>query len=123
MSRSKKVITKKKEHGVWLKALLIFIALQSILYSVLILYLRADQNEPSPAWIWILLFGLTLADIVAVYAIWKWKKWGLQLYAVSVVASIVVGLMLTGSQLIVFHDIMPLVFLGYLIKDRWSLFE
>lgn len=122
MSRSTKGKSKKKEHGTWLTAWLVFIAAQSVLYAFLILYLRQQRSEPSPVWVLAVLFALALADIVAVIAIWKWKKWGLQLFAVSTVVSIVVGLMLTGSQLVVFHDIIPLAILGYLIKDRWSQF-
>ena len=125
MSRSSKSksTSKKKERGTWLSAWLILIALHSILYAFLILYLRGQSNEDSPVWMAIVVFVLSIVDVVAVIAIWNWKKWGLQLYAVTTVVAIAVGLMLTGTQLIVFHAILPLAILGYLIKDKWAQFE
>ena len=69
------------------------------------------------------LFALAIADIVAAVAIWYWKKWGLRLYAISTVIGIAAGLILTASQLVVFHDIIPLAVLGYVIKDRWGDFD
>jgi len=122
MSRSGKGTPDKKQHGGWLTAWLVIAVLRSVLYTFLVLYLRGQRNDPSPAWMLIILFVVSLADLVAVIAVWLWKKWGLQLYAVSTVASIAVGLMLTGSLLIVFHGIVPLAILGYLIKDKWHLF-
>ncbi|NIV28897.1 MAG: hypothetical protein GWN58_05105, partial [Anaerolineae bacterium] len=70
-------------------------------------YLRAQDNESSPVWMLAILFVLGIVDIVAAIAAWNWKKWGLWLYAVSTVAGIAVGLVLTRTQLIVFHDIIP----------------
>ena len=107
-----------KERGGWLSAWLILIIAHSIFAAFLILHLRAQQNIPSSPWFWLLLLALAVADIVAAIAIWNWKRWGFVLYAISTVVSIVVGLVLTGSQLIVFHDIIPLAILGYLLKDK-----
>jgi uncharacterized membrane protein YidH (DUF202 family) len=113
-----KKVAAKKEHGVWLSAFLIFAALQAILYSFLILYLRAENNESSPAWVYLVVFLVSLAHLVAVYGIWRWKKWGIQLYVVATLVGVAVGLLLTGTQLAVFHGIIFLAILGYLIKDR-----
>lgn len=117
-----KKVQAKKERGGWLTALLVIILLQGIVASVLIYYLRQQQGEGSPAWVGLTLFALSIADIVAVIAIWYWKRWGLVLYAISVAAGIAIGLVLTRSQLIVFHDIIPLALLGYAIKDKWGYF-
>ena len=106
-----------------MSAWLILIILQGIFYSFLILYLRQRRSDPSPAWILIILFALSIADVVGAIATWHWKRWGFQLYALSTAVGIAVGLLLTGSQLIVFHDIIPLAILGYLLKDKWSFFE
>ncbi|NIV37003.1 MAG: hypothetical protein GWN58_48495, partial [Anaerolineae bacterium] len=62
-------------------------------------------------------------DIVAAIGAWNWKRWGLWLYAISTVAGIAVGLVLTRTQLIVFHDIVPLVILGWLVKDKHQWFD
>lgn len=112
-----------RERSCWLSGWLILILLHGILASLLILYLRQQRADPSPAWILLILFALALADIVAAIAIWYWKRWGLVLYAVSTAIGIVVGLVLTASQLIVFHDIIPLAILGYLVKDYWGAFS
>jgi membrane-associated HD superfamily phosphohydrolase len=115
--------TPDKERGGWLTAWLILILLHGIIASVLIFYLRQQQSESSPAWVLSLLFLLSIADIVAAIAMWYWKKWGLMLYLLSTVAGIAIGLILTRSQLIVFHDIIPLAILGYLVRDKLDWFD
>jgi hypothetical protein len=44
------------------------------------------------------------------------------MFAVSVVVSVIIGLMLTGWWLIVFNEVLPLAILGWLIRDKWSNF-
>jgi hypothetical protein len=112
-----------KERGTWLSLWLILMMLQGLIASGLIWYLRAQGNEPSPFWMLAILFVLGIADIVAAVAAWFWKKWGLWLYALSTVVGIAVGLVLTRSQLIVLHDIIPLAILGWLIKDKRKWFD
>jgi hypothetical protein len=112
-----------KERGIWLSIWLILIALHGILSSVLIWYLRDQQGESSPAWVLALLFLLAIADVVAAILVWFWKRWGLWLYAISVAAGIAIGLVLSRSQLIVFHDIIPLVILGFLVRDKQKYFD
>lgn len=118
MTKQKQAHAVHKERGTWLSLWLILILLHGILASGLIWYLRAQRNDPSPSWVLIILFLLAIADIVAAIAAWNWKRWGLWLYAISTASGIVVGLVLTASQLIVFHDIIPLVILGYLVRDK-----
>ena len=112
-----------KERGIWLSLWLILIGLHGLIASGLIWYLRAQGNESSPAWMLAILFVLGIVDIVAAIAAWYWKKWGLWLYVISTVVGIAVGLVLTRTQLIVFHDIIPLVILGYLVKDKQKWFD
>lgn len=112
-----------KERGTWLSIWLVFIGLHGILSSVLVWYLRNQQNESSPSWVLATLFLLSLADVVAAIAAWYWKKWGLWLYAISTGIGIVLGLVLTRSQLWVFHDLLPLVILGYLVRDKRNGFD
>ena len=112
-----------KERGTWLSIWLILIVVHGVIAAGLIWYLRNEGGLGSPWWVFTLLFVLAIADIVAAVAAWYWKRWGLQLYALSTVVGIVIGLVLTASQLIVFHDIIPLAILGYLIKDKRSHFS
>ena len=112
-----------KDRGTWLSLWLILIMLHGIIASGLIWYLRAQDNESSPVWMLAILLVLAIADIVAAIGAWYWKKWGLWLYAISTIVGIAVGLVLTRTQLIVLHDIIPLVILGYLIKDKQKWFD
>ncbi|MGD9147575.1 MAG: hypothetical protein PVI80_18550 [Anaerolineae bacterium] len=123
MTRSKKKQAPVKERGTWLSIWLIFIMLHGILASVLIWYLRNQGGDSSPAWILAVLFVMAIVDIVAAILVWNWKRWGLWLYAISTIVGIVIGLVLTRSQLWVFHDIIPLVILGFLVKDKQSYFD
>jgi hypothetical protein len=109
------------ERGGWLSAWLILILLHSLFSAWLIYYLRRGPSANSSLWL-ALLAIVAIANVVAVIAIWNWKRWGLILYAIGTIVGIVIGLMLTGTQLIVFQQIIPLVILGYLIKDKWARF-
>lgn len=118
MTKHKQDPATPKERGTWLSLWLILIMLHGIFASGLIWYLRSQRSDPSPSWILAILFLLAVADIVAALAAWNWKKWGLWLYALSTAIGIVIGLVLTASQLVVFHDIIPLAILGYLVRDK-----
>jgi hypothetical protein len=123
MSKASTGKTIARDRGTWLSIWLILIMLHGVFAAGLIWYLRAQRNDPSPSWILAILFALGVADIVAAVAAWNWKKWGLWLYAFATAAGIVVGLVLTASQLIVFHDLVPLVILGLLIRDKRGYFD
>lgn len=111
----------EKERGCWLTGWLVLMAIDGIVASLLVFYLRRQPGSDSPLWLAVLA-ALSIATVVAAIAIWYWKRWGLVLYAIAVVISIAVGLILTRSQLWVFHEIIPLAILGYLIKDKWAYF-
>ena len=111
----------EKERGCWLTGWLVLMAIDGIVASLLVFYLRRQPGSDSPLWLAVLA-GLSIATVVAAIAIWYWKRWGLVLYAITVVISIAVGLVLTRSQLWVFHEIIPLAILGYLIRDKWAYF-
>jgi hypothetical protein len=123
MTKSKRKQAPAKERGTWLSIWLILIILHGILASVLIWYLRSQGGDSSPAWVVATLFVMAIVDVLAATLVWNWKRWGLWLYAISTVVGIVIGLVLTRSQLWVFHDIIPLVILGFLVKDKQSYFD
>lgn len=108
-----------KERGCWLTGWLILMLIHGITSSLLIFYQRNQEGGDSTVWLGLLLLA-SIAIVVATVAIWYWQRWGLILYAISIGVSIVVGLVLTGTQLWVFHEIIPLAILGYLIKDKWA---
>jgi hypothetical protein len=112
-----------KHRGGWLTAALVLMLLYGIFSSFLVLYLREQDGKASPAWVLLVLFALAAAHVVAALAIWEWKQWGLIVYAVATIVSTVVGLILTHTQLWVFHELLPLVILGYLVRDKRQLFD
>ena len=113
----------KKQRGGWLTAWLVLMMIHGIFAAFLVLYLREQKSGASPMWVLLVLFALAVAHIVAALAIWEWKRWGLIAYAAATIVSMVVGLILTGTQLWVFHEIIPLAILGYLVKDKLKAFE
>ncbi len=90
--------------------------------AFLVLYLREQNEGVSAPWVLVILFLLAVAHIIATLAIWEWKRWGLLLYLGTVAVSIAVGLVLTATQFWVFHEVLPLAILGYLVKDKLPLF-
>ena len=123
MTKKRNADDVQKVRGTWLSLWLILIMLHGLIASGLVWYLRAQGNESSPVWMLAILCLLGIVDIVAAIAAWNWKKWGLWLYFISTVVGIAVGLVLTRTQLIVFHDIIPVVILGYLVKDKQKWFD
>jgi hypothetical protein len=121
--KHKQAEQRNRERGCWLTGWLVVIALSGIASAYMIYYLRAAQYQSALVWVVPTLFALAIADIVAVIGIWYWKRWGLVLYAVSIAASIAVGLIVTAAQLVVFTVIIPFVILGYLIKPHWGHFD
>jgi hypothetical protein len=120
MSKSKTV---KKERGTGLSLWLIFIAGHGLLFTYLTWSVLKPGDSSAPEWMLWLLLLLSVADVVAAVALWKWKKWGFQLFGIATAVSIGLGLVVTASQLFVFYAIIPLAILGYLMKDKWQHFE
>lgn len=110
-----------KERGGWLTGWLVLMLVHGILSLFLIYYVYNQGGGNSPIWLIVLLIA-AIAVVVATVGIWYWQRWGLILYAIAIGVSIAVGLILTRSQLWVFHEIIPLAILGYLIKDKWAAF-
>lgn len=62
-------------------------------------------------------------DVVAGLALWYWQKWGLNLYLAATIMTAFVGLINTGSLLIVFAAFLPLAVVGYVVRREWRYFE
>jgi hypothetical protein len=122
MAKSRSNGTDEKPRGGCLTAALVFLVLHSAFAVWLIVDLRAQPYERAIPWLLPLLLVLALADLVSAIALWFWKRWGFILYGISTAVSIVVGLVVTGTQLVVFHDILPFAVLGYLLRDKWKYF-
>ncbi len=118
---TKKPQEASKERGCWLTGWLILMLIHGIISSLLIYSQRNQEGGDQSIWLGLLLLS-SIAIIVAAVAIWYWQRWGLILYAIAIGVSIVAGLILTATQLWVFHEIIPLVILGFLVKDKWAYF-
>ena len=123
MPSKKNRTSSTKERGTWLSIWLILIILHSILSVILIIDLTKQPNADTLPWYLSLLFLAAVAKIVAAVAIWLWEKWGLYLYAGAIIVSTIIGILLTGTLLIVFNDVLPLAILGYLLRNKWDYFN
>lgn len=114
-----------KERGFWLTALLVLAFLRNILGAIAIYALRSNPDESTPLVMTSLLVILAIADVVAVIAMWFWKRWGFYLFLISSVGSGTIGLIMTGLFYMVFHAILPPAILGYIIRvqNKWDYFD
>ena len=119
-NESKKLI--RPERGFWANFWLILFFVQSLFYMYLVSDLLNRGTIERPVLVSLLIF-VAIADVVALFGIWIWKKWGWYLLVVSTIASIVLGLIATATQLIVFHDVLPLVILGWVYRGRLDRFQ
>ena len=106
----------RKQRGTLLTVLLLLILIYSIFTTwVAWTNLKADYG-PSVPWVLPVLFLVSVADIVAVFAMLYWKQWGIYLYAISRTVAAVCHLILTGSMLIAIADFIPVAFVAYAIQ-------
>jgi hypothetical protein len=115
-SKDKKPVKVKKERGTLLTVLLLLILAYSA-FTTWAAYtnLKADYG-PKQQWVLPALFLLSVADIVAAFAMLYWRQWGIYLYGISRVAAAAIHLLLTGSLLVVFYDLLPVSILAYVIQ-------
>lgn len=114
-----------KERGAWLSILLIFIMIHGAFATFLVLDFLKQQYAPSRPIILVSLIFISVATFISAIAIWFWKKWGLYLYVISTIVSMAMHLIMTGSLLVLFYDIIPPAILAYLLNshNRWRYFE
>jgi hypothetical protein len=113
-----------KERGALLSVLIVIIGLHGIL-GAYVGYATMKAEYAKVPWVLPVLTLVSVAAVVAAVAIWYWKQWGIYLYAVVCIAQAAVHLMLTGSLLVVFYDILPVAILAYVInlQSKNKLFE
>lgn len=114
-----------KERGTWLSILLILIMIHGAFATYLVLDLLKQQYAPSRPIIIASLIFISVAAIISAIAIWFWKKWGLYLYVIATIVGMATHLVMTGSLLVLFYDIIPPAILAYLLNshNRWRYFE
>ena len=118
-------MTKNKKHkqrGTFLSIVLVLIVLMNLLTLALIVGRAKSPEIMSFPYMMAALLILSAAKVVAAIGIWMWERWALYVYAGAVVGTIVVGLILTGTWLFAFNEILPLAVLGWLLKDKYDNF-
>ena len=113
-----------KERGTLLSVLIILVGLHAVLATYLG-YTSLKDEFVRTSWVLPVLTLVSIAAIVAAVAMWYWKQWGITLYAVVCIIQAAVHLMLTGSLMVVFYDILPVAVLAYVInlQSKRKLFE
>ena len=88
-------------------------------------YITLNDEYVRTTWVLPLLTLASVAGIVAVIGMWFWKRWGITLYAIVCAIQAVIHLMLTGSLMVVFYDLLPVSILAYVInlQSKTRLFE
>lgn len=112
----------KKEHGFWLSFFLVIIVLFSMLAIAVYYAIKHGPDVINNPVILTLAILASVGKFVSAFGIWYWKKWGLYLYAGSVAASMIAGFLITGMTFI-FAEFLPVAIIGFLVKDKYSLFD
>jgi hypothetical protein len=114
-----------KTRGTVLSILLVLIFLHALLATALVYSTLKEQYAAATSWVLPVMGLVSLAGIVAAVGMWYWKKWAITLYLVTSVIAMVIHLMLTGSFLVVFYDLLPVSILAYVInlQSKRKLFE
>lgn len=112
-----------KQHGFWLSFVLILMVIINLLTLALIIGQAKSPQSMNYPYLMAGLFIFTAAKIVSAIGIWFWERWALYVYAGSVIGTIVIGLLLTGTGLFAFNEILPLAILGWLLKDKYDNFK
>jgi hypothetical protein len=111
------------ERGIGLTIWLALLVFQSALGIVLILDLTNRPDDPSRPYLLAALFILSAVKLIGVLGIWLWKRWGLYTYAGAVVGIAIIGLMLTGTALMVFYELLPVAITGWLVREKLQHFQ
>jgi hypothetical protein len=110
--------SKPPKLGKTLKIWLILLFIQNALGVVLFLDLINRPADPAGPYLLAGLFFFSVIQLAGVFAIWFRPAWGFYAYAGAVIGTTSIGLVLTGSILIVFYELLPVAITGWLFKDR-----
>lgn len=112
-----------RERGGLLTAAIVYVIIHGFLLLGLVYGEQSLRNMNVPNW-WIpTVIGMSVAGVVAGIALWNWKKWGYYLYLVASLVGMGLGLLATGSLLFVFSAAIPVAIVGYILMQKWSLFD
>ncbi|MEP7290920.1 MAG: hypothetical protein ABI835_04010 [Chloroflexota bacterium] len=105
----------------WLAVMLLANAAAGVSYIVGISTMQQVYPNVSSV-IFLLLAGLAVVNLVSVYGLWTWKKWGFYLFiataSVALLINISMGIPLSTSL----FGLIGIGILGILLRDRWQYF-
>lgn len=111
------------QRGCGLTGFLILVIILGVGRSLFYYKLLKQDYERDLVWVLPVLFILSLATLISGFGMWKWKRWGLYLFAGAALASIAAGLILTGSIFVVFYELLPVAILGSILGKTSKYFE
>jgi hypothetical protein len=121
MSKSKE--HPKPERGCLLVGAIILVGISGLVALGTALGENGFRATDLPTWFVATAAAAAIADIIAAIGLWGWKKWAYYLYLAATIASIVLGLLATGSALFAFSRIIPFAIVGYIILPKWKYFD
>lgn len=121
MSKDSKNNHGTHHRGPWLTFLLVVMALHGLFATYFFYTSRMNDAYISRPWLLTLMAIHSLANVIAAAGIWNWKMWGWQLYVVSGILSLIVGLVSVGIWS-VFYMVLPLAIVGWALRTKWNQF-
>ncbi len=121
MAKQKQKSSKHHERGLGLSIWLILIVIHGFIAGFATLSLMKEPEGPTREWLVIGLLIFTAAKVIAALGLWNWKKWGLNLYVIGVLGTMIVVLILTGWG--VFYEAIPLLITGWVLRGKLDYFE
>ncbi len=112
-----------RQRSTILSVALAIVIVHGLLLTLLTIGQKNYQGEVTHPVIYVLFLLGSALDVVAGLALWYWQKWGLNLYLAATVMTALVGLVSTGSLLVVFAAFLPLAVVGYILRRDWKYFE
>jgi len=118
----------EKVRGGWLTAALVLIIIRNSVAAIWIFTLGNINDVTDSSTLVILLAALLVlvafTDVISGVAMWRWKKWGLYLFAISTIVGIALHTVLI-SPFAAFHDIIGPAILAYILQtqNKYRFFE
>lgn len=108
----------KKQHGGLLTAAIVIMAIHAVFNVVALISLRKAEYLNAPPWLYGTAILVGLATIISAIALWYWKRWGLYLYLVATIASMVLGVIVFATGYAAIYNILPLAILGWILNSQ-----
>jgi hypothetical protein len=121
---AKKKSSQKPARGTGWSIWLILIVIHSFVVSMVTLSVMTSEEGVTRQWLITLLLLFTAARAIAALGMWEWKQWGLYLYAITVLGSMAITLILSGFLIWgIFWEAIPLLITGWLLRGKQKYFE